>query len=460
MAPSGSGSGADRPRLRVGQVVEVAIDALDDAARGIGSARGWPVSLPGTLPGERARAELVHVDRRGRGHARLLEVLDASPDRLDPGCRQFLRCGGCELLHASPELRRAYLRAYVASALSLPLERVDPVVESPRRLGYRALAKLVVGPGGSLGSYAPRSHEVADMAGCRVHAPEVERIADLLRSRPELLTGVRYVLIRASLTEGRALVTVVVRAPVVLERLAALLGAREDVAGLFVHENDSPGDELLGRGPIVPIFSKGEVHDRFGLVRQRLQPGAFAQVNPLAAGELYRRVVELADAGGEGVVDLYSGSGGIGISLALAGARRVVLVEELRAGVEAARVTALENGVADRVEAREGTVEEVSRAITGSGGHFGVVTLNPPRKGASPEVLASITRLAPARVVYVSCNPETLGRDLVALAQGTGLMLSTVTPVDLFPATRHVETIALLAREHRASAPSVTASGP
>jgi 23S rRNA (uracil1939-C5)-methyltransferase len=388
------------------------------------------------LPGEEARAAIAHVDRRRRAFGSVLSVLSPSPARVSPACARFLDCSGCDLLHASLEAQLEAKRARVASALALPLDRVDPVIASPRTFGYRALAKLVVGPGGVLGSYRARSHDVADMSGCAVHAPEVERIVEAIRSLR--LSAIRYVLVRASLDEARAIVVLVTLEERCDEvaRVASALEPRHDVAAVYQHVNASAGDELIGSGAFRAVFEKGVVRERIGSLVFELRPGAFAQVNPLAAALLYARAASFADAAGHRVLDLYSGSAGLALTLARAGARSVVGVEASLAAVEAGRRSAEENGAGAVVELVHARAED---ALSGT---FDVVTLNPPRKGAAREVLEGILRLAPARVVYVSCNPDTLARDVALLAPG--LEIRRVTPVDLFPGTRHVETVALL----------------
>jgi len=336
-------------------------------------------------------------------------------------------------LHAPYAVQLAAKRARVVRAHGF--ENVEETVPSPRVFGYRALAKLVVGPGGVLGSYRARSHDVADMLGCVVHAPEAEAIVDAMRALPFL--GIRYVLVRASLAEKRAIVVLVTRDEDArgAEVIAGALEKRDDVAAVYHHVNASSGDELLGPGPHRALFDKGTVHETIGSLRYALEPGAFAQVNPLAAAELYARAVAVAAPAGKRVLDLYSGSAGLALAFARAGASEVVAVESIAAAVRAGERSALINDAKIRfvhARAEEAPLE-----------HFDLVVLNPPRKGASREVLERITQIKPAQLLYVSCNPDTLARDLALLEHYT---LARAIPVDLFPHTRHVETIALALR--------------
>jgi 23S rRNA (uracil1939-C5)-methyltransferase len=413
---------------------ELAIVSLDAELRGVGTLGERSVSVPGVLPGERVRVRIDHVDRKQHAYATLLTVLEPSPSRVASPCARFLDCSGCDLLHATPETQREAKRARVAAALGV---EVEPVLASPRELGYRAFAKLVVGPGGRLGSYRARTHDVAQMSGCRVHAPELETIAEAIRALDP--SKLRYVLIRGSLAEKRALVVLVTRSEDQREarRISETLSRREDVHAVYHQLNSSEGDELDSRQPYTVLYQRpGSLRERIGEISYALEPGAFAQVNPLAAERLYARAVELAQPAGKKILDLYSGSAGLALFFKKAGARDVLAVESIERAVHAGERSARENGVDVRFL--------TARAEDAPEEQFDVVVLNPPRKGASPEVLAKIERLAPPQIVYVSCNPDTLARDLATLLS---YAIEAVTPVDLFPGTRHVETVVSLRRK-------------
>lgn len=425
--------------------ITVRVHDLDDEARGVGVAEdGAEARLPGVLPDEEVTAEVVYRSGAGRYYARLEEVRTPAAERVEVPCPRFLACGGCDLLHASAELQLAWKRRQVAEALGLELERVEPTIASPRSLGYRAFAKLVVGPDGVLGSYAPRSHDVIDMRGCVVHAPEIEPIVEALRAEAAAVVqaGLRYVLVRGALAEGRAVVTLVSRepAPPGLSALVGRIAARPDVARVVLHVNDAEGDALLSSGPSRVLVDGEAPVERVGAVPQSLEAGAFAQINPGAAALLYARAVEDLEPAGECVLDLYAGSGGLGLSMAAAGASAVYGVEARPEAVRAAERAAEAMGVSDRTRFVAGAVEaELLDAPPSCR-----IVVNPPRKGLSLpviEALAHRAELGPYRLVYVSCNPSSLARDLEQLGARVRLELGRVTPVDLFPQTRHVETV-------------------
>jgi tRNA/tmRNA/rRNA uracil-C5-methylase (TrmA/RlmC/RlmD family) len=347
-------------------------------------------------------------------------------------CPHFLACGGCDLLHADLSLQHALKRRAVAAALGLPIERVEPVVASPKSLGYRALAKLVVS-GGVLGSYAPRSHDVVSMEGCPIHDPSVEAIAAAIRVwlRSTEAPHLRHVLIRGSLQERRSIVTIVRWSrDEAASLLARHLGDRSDVARVVVHTNDDAGDALIGAGPSEVPIDRGAPLERIGPIELSLESGAFAQVNPAAAAKLYALVGEMIAPEGKAIADLYSGSGGIALTLEAMGAASVAGVESVEAAVVAARRSS-------RGRASFACADAASHPI----GPVDAVVLNPPRKGAPEGLLRRLSHVP--LIVYVSCHPPSLARDLAILGSHR---LDRVVPVDMFPQTRHIETVVRLVR--------------
>ena len=378
--------------------------------------------------------------------------------RIVPACRKFLLCGGCDFLHAAPELELQFKRERVAEALGRDLETIDPVIPSPHQLHYRAVAKFVIGPHGELGSYAPRSHRVIDMQGCKVHAPVIERVAEYIRKivkdRKPNLTGARYLVLRAALPHEAVHVTMVMhkagcRAE---ETLLSAFASLPEVAEVWLHVNSLDSDAIFDPNGHTQCLHRGRVAvGRVGNAEQHLASGAFAQINPAAAERLYQRVAELVEPEGAKVLDLYAGSGGISLTLAHRGAQRVLGVERNPNAVEAAKKAA--SLLSDRLEFITAPVEDLSALMNeleafdprASGGGFSTWVVNPPRKGLAPETIRALLELRPKRVIYVSCQPDRLARDIAELK--TIYQLDTVSPVDMFPQTHHIETIARLTRQ-------------
>jgi 23S rRNA (uracil1939-C5)-methyltransferase len=376
------------------------------------------------------------------------------------GCPHFPRCPGCPWVGRpyADQLASKHRRVVAALAASLPdaaTDLVAPVLAAPEPSGYRVQVKLMVAStrrGLVLGLYAPGSHRVLDASGCPLHDPLLQRAIPALR---DALTddavpvhgrdraGVRYVLLRASVADVRVLATLVSsRVPLPnAGRVARRLRAAVPLAGLLVNENTTTGNVILG-ARTEPVWGEPVLRERYGDVVIAAGPTAFVQANARMASVIYRTIADVADlAEGARVLDLYCGVGGIALTLA-ARAARVLGVEEVAAAVEAAHANAA-RAHARHVEFVAGRVEDVLGTVDPA---LDVVTLNPPRKGAGPAVMGGLARLRPARVLYLSCNPESFARDAAALVSA-GFRLASVQPFDLLPQTDHVE---LLGRFDRA----------
>jgi 23S rRNA (uracil1939-C5)-methyltransferase len=451
--------------MRPGDRVVLACTQLDDEGAGVGDLAGTALHVAGALPGEEVAARVAHLSPHSpTAWGDLESVAVPSPDRRAPVCPGFGRCGGCALQHLAYEAQLAWKEARVRDALgahdALKDARVGACVPSPRVLGYRNNAKLVPahGPDGvRLGGYAPRSHEVVDLSGCRVVEPAIDAVAAALRALiadagvelydERRATGrLRHVVLRASHT-GQVLIALIVARPLpdgpaLAERLRAL---RPEVAGVVEHQNRTRGNAIFETGGEERVLSgAGQLEDQLVVgdrtLRVRLTPGAFFQANRQVAGLAYTALARaLAVGPADRIVDAYSGVGGIGLALAATGAQAIGIESHAGAVANAAAAAAL-NGIATaRFVAGDAAVAlaDVDRAD--------VVVVNPPRKGCAPEVLAQIARLTPRAVGYLSCDPDTLARDLAVLATAR-YRARSITPFDMLPHTPHVETLAILER--------------
>jgi 23S rRNA (uracil1939-C5)-methyltransferase len=453
--------------MHPGERIELTCADLDDDGAGV---TGPPrVHVSGALPGERITATVAHVSRHSAEAWGRLETIEAaSPDRRPPACPAFGACGGCVLQHLAYPAQLDWKRRRVARALASQtgLDPADlPVgacVASPRPLGYRNKSKLVAGRIGGrlvLGAYAPRSHQVVDLAGCRVAETPLEDSAKTLREIFEAAgivpydersaTGdLRYVVLRAN-HDGQVLAVWVTARPLPDgESLArAFCAARPEVIGVVEHHNRSPGNTIFAaadRGPDEDRILAGSslFEDRIEVgqrsLRLRLSPGAFFQANREVAGLAYAEISRgLAIGAGERVVDAYSGIGAIALTLARQ-AEEVVGIESHPGAVADATASAALNGIANA----RFVAGDAATALTAVDRAEAIV-LNPPRKGCAPGVLVEVARLAPRTIAYLSCDPETLARDLAILARD-GYRPRSVTPFDMLPHTPHVEALALL----------------
>ena len=351
------------------------------------------------------------------------------------------------------------VRLQLASHATLATLTVDPCVPSPNVVGYRNQAKYVYGRERDsglavLGAFAPRSHEVVDLAGCQVVEPVLDEARRILleilsESGVEpfdevLRTGVlRYALLRAT-SSGQVMATLVTARPdwSSAESVATSLRQRcPAVISVILNVNPSTGNALFGDQERV-LVGLSTIEDTMADVRVRLSSRSFFQANRDVSSRIYRDIVAAAPDGIVRVVDAYAGACGIALSLA-ARAKEVVAIEENGAATQAAVDFLAELAQQGADVARVRVVTGDAAACLAGIRDADMVVLNPPRKGCSAEVLAAITRLRPKKVAYLSCDPRTLARDLAVLV-AAGARVVKVTPYDMMPHTPHVETLALV----------------
>jgi 23S rRNA (uracil1939-C5)-methyltransferase len=443
------------------------VDHLDHDGAGVGDVQTdaglFRLHVAGALPGEQVRTCVVHVSPHAREQGRdawadLEEIATASPQRVAPPCPAHRGCGGCPLAcwayAAQVEWKRELVVETMATqCLDLP---VAACVPSPQPFGYRGNAKYVFGHDRDgrlvLGAYAPRSHEIVDMAGCPIGEPALAEVAAalvtlLVQHAVEPFDEVRrtgllrYVLLRAN-ADGKVLVALVtghVSWPQAETLARELASACPAVLGVVHNVNSASGNALLGEHERL-LFGSATIEDTIGPARVRLGPRSFAQANRLVAGRAYHDIVAAAVRLGsiDRVVDAYAGAGGIALSLAPL-AREVVAIEENPAACATAQALLAERVPDGNIRFVIGDVADHLAQV----GTADLVVLNPPRKGCAPAVIAAVVQLHPRLVAYLSCNPASLARDLAALAR-LGLRTLSITPYDMLPHTPHVEALALL----------------
>jgi 23S rRNA (uracil1939-C5)-methyltransferase len=440
------------------QRCDVTATELDEGGLGVGLAAGVRVHVADLLPGERAEVAIAHASpHRPEAWGRIVRRIGPpSETRVEPRCPGFGRCGGCVWQHLSYPAQLEAKRARVVAALGPVPVAVADVRPSPALFGYRNKGKYVAGRSGShvvLGAYAPRTHAVIDTLGCKVVAPIIDEVATWVRGAAESAelapydeqkrTGeLRYVVIREA--AGDVMVSLVVASGTPrgkLEQVAATLSRHPALRGLVAVTNDRRDGAIVPSGSSAQVLlGHGHIVEELAGVSIAVGAAEFLQVNRAQAAAMYARVAELAlEAGGRRAVDLFAGLGGIGLHLA-------------RAGVEVVSVEIDREAVGQLRRAAERTSLPL-RAIAGDAGELprdqlgepDIVVVNPPRKGLSDGARALVVDLAPATIMYVSCGPESLGRDLAALARH-GYEPDAIEPFDLMPGTAQVETVVRLRR--------------
>lgn len=448
--------------LKKGQILEITVDVLDREGIGLATTGMRKLLVPGALQGDRCLVKVEHTGRTG-DHVRLLKLLEPSPLRTRrPVCRDAADCLGCSLIGMRYEEQLNWKHQLVQSEMnvypSLKGIKVEHPLAPERRLHYRTTAKLAVaGVHGDpwIGIYRRASHDVVDLGECPLHHPLINRIIAAVREgikkskvpiyHPERKTGfLRYLVVRVSESRDQAMVTFVTarRSFNEIHHLAKFLQERiPQVTVVCQNVNSSEGNVIFG--PHDHFLTKQHtVQEKIGGVEMLISPRSFLQAQHDGAQLLYGQVLEWAGDISQGsVLDLYCGIGGIALTLAPK-AGRVTGIEVSSEAVEDARRNARLNR-ADNCRFEAVDALEALEELADDGERFDLVVLNPPRKGCDQEVLERVARFKPRRIIYVSCSPRTLARDLDILSR-LGYSCSRVQPVDMFPQTPHVENVALL----------------
>ncbi len=445
--------------LKKNDICEALIEGYSLDGGGVARIGGRAVFVPRAIPGERWRLRIVKANKSAVW-ARGEDLLEASPDRIEPPCPAFGKCGGCATMHMSYEAELDFKRRRVDDCLEriagLPL-RTEAIYGAETMEGYRnkAIYNFSPGPDGPVwGFYRPRSHDIVPADRCLLQPEAFQRAADAL-GRWMKENGVpayneqsgkglvRHLYLRRSETDFTACIVAAKKLPA--GAVEALREACPELTGVLFCRNDKPQNTVL-TDHISVLWGSEYVEERLCGARFRLSPLSFFQINTRQAERLYEKVREYGEPAGKTVLDLYGGAGSIGLSVAR-DARLLIGNDIVPAAVENARYNAAQNGV-ENAEYIAGDAGDVAKTLAARGLHPELIIVDPPRKGITPDVIDAIVTMAPERLVYVSCDPGTLARDLKLLNE-QGYRPTRAAAFDLFPRTRHIESICLLTKEDK-----------
>lgn len=446
--------------VKRGQRISLALDSLAPGGEAVGRHEGFTVFVPGGVPGDVVTAEIIST-KPTYGRALIKQIDSPSPWRVEPRCPIAQACGGCHWQQVGYPKQLEEKHRQVVAALRrigrLPEAEqvVKPIIGAETPYQYRNKAAFPVGRRGRyliLGYYQPKSHDLVEVDKCHVLPDPLNRVA---RKVNEILNDhrltafdeksgkglMRHVVVRFSYASGKVLVGLVTNGPLPKgEDIAAdIMGEDTEVAGVLNNIQTAHGNVIFGPRTelLAGVDCLVEVLD--GL---RFQIGltSFFQINPPQAARLYREISRLAGlTGTERVIDAYAGTGTIALWLARE-AGEVIAIEEHPQAVEDAIENANLNLIANCTFER-GTVETHLARVVADG--CDLLVLDPPRAGCAPEVIEAARQAR--KIVYVSCHPATLARDIRLLIE-QGFVLDEVVPIDMFPHTHHVESVALLKR--------------
>ncbi|MCD6305992.1 MAG: 23S rRNA (uracil(1939)-C(5))-methyltransferase RlmD [Deltaproteobacteria bacterium] len=454
---------------RKGHIVELSIERMAYGGRGIARLDGIAVFVRGGVPGDRLSARIIRK-RRGFAEAITVELLSPSPDRVPSPCPYFGWCGGCQWQHVAYERQLAYKREHVLESLShiggLKEPMVNPCIPSEKTFGYRNKMEFTFSDRRwrlphevemrrqdddfALGLHVPGAFQkVIDIEACLLQSDTGNRILELVRKYARD-SGVpvyglkthqgfwRYLTIRRSNARDEWMVNIVTSEdrPDLVQPLADLLAGRIERLATVVNNINSRGASIAVGERETVLFGDGCIRDRIGPFDFRISANSFFQPNSMGARRLYETVVRYADLKGfETVVDLYSGTGTIPLFLADR-VRTVIGIEISRSAARDAAMNARQNGIHNC----RFICGDIRERLGDIGNAPDLVVIDPPRAGMHKDVLAQVMALRPQKVVYVSCNPATLARDLGMMTDRYDLL--EVQPVDMFPHTYHIEAVA------------------
>ena len=452
-------------KLTKNSVFTVTIEGYSSTGQGVARLDGLAVFVKGALRGERCRISLMKVGK-SCAWARVLEILEPSPARVSPDCPHYPRCGGCGLRHMSYEEELEMKRQRVEDALrrlgGLDL-RVETILAAEQPERYRNKAVFPVSQGHAtdvkVGFYRERSHDVIDVPSCLLQSDLADKTGRVVRKwmhryavpaydEKSGMGLVRHVFVRTNRWR-EALVCVIANGeqlPREHELIQALRAALPKLAGIVLNTNKRNTNVILGPD-YRTLWGRDHLEDELCGLSFRLSVPSFFQVHRTQAEILYRQAVEFAGlTGREMVLDLYCGTGTISLVMARQ-AGKVIGAEIVPEAVEDAKNNARRNGF-DNAEFLCADASQAAAELLRRGVRPDIVSVDPPRKGLSAGVIDTICEMKPERVVYISCNPATLARDLRRFTE-LGYMCRHAVAVDLFSRTAHVETVVLLSRENK-----------
>ena len=445
-------------KLKEGKIYPGTVEGYSSEGLGIVRIFGAVVFVPRAIRGEEIDLKITKVMKTAAA-GEIVKIRKASPERMKPECPYFGRCGGCDFQHMAYTEELWAKRQRVQDALQrlggIDLE-VEEILGAKDPLHYRNKSQYPVGADGSIGFFKARSHQVVPIDRCLIQSEISDKTAQAVGQWMKRYkvpayderTGkglIRHIYVRVN-RKGESLCCIVANGkqlPREAELAAYIEGAVPKTVGLVLNINTRPGNVILGE-KFRTIWGKSFLMDTLCGLEFKLSVPSFYQVNRDQAEVLYGKALEYAGlTGEETVLDLYCGTGTITLCLAKQ-AKRAIGAEIVPPAIRDAKENAERNGVTN-AEFFCGDAADIAAELEREGLRPDVITVDPPRKGLAPEVIASVVGMEPERVVYVSCDAATLGRD-IKIFESLGYKATRACAVDMFPGTRHVESVVRLER--------------
>lgn len=478
--------------IQDGMITELDIVDISFEGQGIGKVDGLAVFVPGTVVGDKVKARLVKVKKK-YAQGEVVEILTPSPDRIEKYCPHAEECGGCPLSEMNYKSQVALKESQVGERIKrlggVENPTIRPILAMDEPYGYRNKVTLPISTGGNrkvkggrieslgepaIGFYKIKSHEVVNCSDCRLQTRGALAVTKALRQfmEEDNITAwddtwgqglLRHLIVKTAFSTGEIMVILVINGKGIpgAEKLIQLMDEMVEETGyslesVYINVNKEKTSSIYGKETLL-LAGKKTILDKIGDLNIEISPLSFYQINPAMTVLLYDRIRDYAGlTGSENVLDLYCGVGAIGLYCA-ANAGSVLGIESVRDAVLDANRNAVINGIVNarfllgkaeelvpkllNPDCEERLDEEGMRIARNAD----VVILDPPRAGCPAPLLEAVASVSPSRIVYVSCDPATLARDIKVLTD-LGYTFVEATPVDMFPWTLHVECVSLLVR--------------
>lgn len=451
--------------VKKNEYIDLEFVDLTHEGNGVGKIDGYPVFVPYGLPGEKAKVKIIKV-KKNIAFGKLIDLIEPSEDRIEPPCEVFYQCGGCQIQHMTYEhqlkMKQKQVQDVMHKIAHMSDVPVHPVIGMDEPWSYRNKVQIPVGERDGkvlTGFYQKRSHRIIDMDTCPVQneandhiVREMSGIIEQLGIEPydeETHCGViRHIVVRSGYHTGEMMVVLVTRTKDIphqdklVEKIKAL---DSNIKGIIHNYNPKQTNVIMGRESKT-LWGEDVIIDQIGDLEFAISAHSFFQVNPEQTERLYEQALKFANlTGNETVIDAYCGIGSISLFLAQH-AKKVYGVEVVPQAVDDAKDNAKRNYI-DNAEFFVGEAEKVMPWWKAQGLRPDVIVVDPPRKGCDEELLKAMIDMKPDRIVYVSCNPSTLARDIKILADG-GYSAKQIQPVDMFPQSNHIESVTELVLEN------------
>ncbi|MER1954600.1 MAG: 23S rRNA (uracil(1939)-C(5))-methyltransferase RlmD [Desemzia incerta] len=441
----------------------VTIEDLTFEGMGVAKINGYPLFIEDALPGEKAEVK-IHKTGKTYGYAKVMNRLTSSKDRVPLKNRSYTRAGIAPLQHMSYAAQLAFKKKQVANVMQriarMPEVPVLDTMGMEEPWGYRNKAQVPVRKVEGLlttGFFRKNSHDLIPMEDFYIQDPKIDEaiiaVRDIMReygvkpyNEKDNTGNLRHIVVRRGYHTGEMMIVLVTRTAKLFPTskiIPAIQEALPEVVSIVQNVNPRGTNVILGEEAIV-LYGEDKYRDELMGNTFEISHRSFYQVNPLQTEKLYQTVLDFAAmTGEETVIDAYCGIGTITLALAKK-AKEVYGIEIVEMAVEDAKRNAALNGV-ENVTYQLGAAEEVMLKWAEEERTADLLVVDPPRKGLEGQFIDAVLEMKPSKMVYVSCNPATLARDLALLAEG-GYNVEKIQPVDLFPQTNHVETVVLMSR--------------